>query len=301
MSDHAVSSKIETLLGMARTAEAGQNPQEAERYYTQVLELEPTLALAWFGKGKAAGWQSTINHIRLPETQAAFINALANTPEGEKEEMLAQCMNEMNVLVSTIYGMARKHMLEFVALPQTWIDYINQVGLLLHALDEISIWNPSDRTTLENIVHLCKDNIEGVTYRDQFDNNTPKGWQLSPEYETLMRDRMQAAAHKIQQLDSEYKPPTAEAKKPDNCFVVTATMGDVSHPTVLLMREFRDQWLLCRKWGNIFVRHYYEYGPNAARLISRSRRLRFLSYACIVVPAAWIAKRLLQRSRSKSQ
>ncbi|MDR1165460.1 MAG: zinc-ribbon domain-containing protein [Deltaproteobacteria bacterium] len=57
--------KIETLLGMARTADTAGNFSEAENYYTRVLESDPELSEAWFRKGRAAAWQSTMANMRL--------------------------------------------------------------------------------------------------------------------------------------------------------------------------------------------------------------------------------------------
>ena len=84
-----------------------------------MLELDPTISEAWVGKGKAAGWQSTIVNMRFGEVLAAFSHAIATAPEPEKIATIQSCLNEVNTLVSTLYGMARKHMLEFVSLPNT--------------------------------------------------------------------------------------------------------------------------------------------------------------------------------------
>jgi len=182
----------------------------------------------------------------------------------------------------------------FVALPNIWSEYIKQVAQMLSALETASSWLPTDRTTLENIVHLCKDNIEGVTFRDKFNKNSPKAWHLSPQYESLMRQKLDAAAKALREIDPTYTAPTAQAKKPDSCFVVTATMGNSQHPTVHLMRIFRDQWILKRRGGKQLISWYYKHGPVAAKFISERRWLRILSYMLIVAPAAWLARRLIR-------
>jgi len=78
------------------------------------------------------------------------------------------------------------------------------------------------------------------------------------------------------------------------CFVATATMGDYNHPIVLQLSEFRDQWLLQRKWGQQFVKYYYEYGPYPAQAIAKSQWLRKVCYYAIVRPLAFIANVLLK-------
>ena len=94
-------------------------------------------------------------------------------------------------------------------------------------------------------------------------------------------------------IDPSYAPPAIEKKKADACFVVTATIGDADHPTVALLRRFRDEWVLERFWGTAFVAWYYRHGPRAAEFIARQPLRRRLSLQIIVRPAAWVARRLL--------
>lgn len=285
---------VANLLGLARTAVVGGNLGEAESYFSRVLELDPTVSEAWLGKGKSAGWQSTILNIRLGEVLAAFGHSIGTAPQSSRAAAIQSCLHEVNALVVAIHVMARKHMTEFISAPNSWANYLAQVGQLLDALEAASTWNPGDRTTLENIVRLCKDNIEGVKYRDPFENNAAKAWHLSPQYEALIRGKMERASQALREIDPGYVPPVAEAKKPDACFVVTATMGDEHHPTVGLIRRLRDDWMLTFPSGKKAVALYYRYSPPVARFIGRKLWRRALSYVLVVAPAAWLARRLLK-------
>lgn len=288
---------ISNLLGMAKTAELAGNNEEAHGYFNRVLEIDPRLSEAWLGKGKAAGWQSTMANIRLPETIVAFGHAIATADPNRKQAVTKQSMDEVNRIVTAIYSISRNHMLEFVALDRTWPDYLNQVAQLLEGLDGALGWAPNDVTTLENVVHLCKDNIEGVTYRDQFNQNAPGSAHLSPEYETLLKGKLTAAADRLKQIDPTYQPPTIEKKQADACFVVTATMGDFNHPTVSLLRKFRDRHLMTNRWGRSFVQRYYVFGPIAANAIESSNLRKRISFAVIVKPAELLAKTIMRFDR----
>lgn len=296
VNSHAPSSPtVLNLLGMARTAMTAGNQAEAESYYNRVLELDPEISEAWIGKGKSAGWQSTLSNMRFGEILTCFGHAIATASPEEKDATIESCVFEINHLVVTLYGMSRKHMLEFVSLPDTWPAYISNVGAMLSTLETTSSWRPSERTTLENIVHLCKDNIEGVAYRDELDRNLPKSWKLSDQYEAQLRQKMDEAAKAIRLLDPEYIAPQAETKKPDACFVVTATMGEADHPTVVFLRRFRDEWLLRKPGGRSFVSWYYKHGPKAAAFVSVSRARRRISYFVLVKPLSFVAHLLMAR------
>ncbi len=76
------------------------------------------------------------------------------------------------------------------------------------------------------------------------------------------------------------------------CFVATATMGDYKHPTVRELQKFREDYLLHREWGRIFVRVYYKWGPCFASVIENNYWFRKLSYLFIVKPLLFIAVKL---------
>lgn len=261
----APAATLSTLLGLAHTAMAAGNSVEATEYYNRVLESDPRNSQAWLGKGKAAGWQSSLANIRLPEMLMAFNHSIANSIDDEKAATAQEASIEVNRLVVTLYGMGRKHMLEYVALPNIWPAYVQQVAQMVDALSTVINWLPNDRITLDNLVQLCKDNIEGVKYRDTFDNNIAKAWALAPAYEQTLRGILNSSIEKLKVIDPAYEAPSIEKKTADACFVVTATMGDFDHPTVTFMRHFRDTWLLNRPWGKRFVDWYYIEGPSAAR------------------------------------
>ena len=73
-----------------------------------------------------------------------------------------------------------------------------------------------------------------------------------------------------------------ESKKP--CFVATAVLGHYNHPIVIDLREFRDNWLLKRKWGVKFTEWYYLNGPKASKLIEKSFFLKKITFILLIKP-----------------
>ncbi len=73
------------------------------------------------------------------------------------------------------------------------------------------------------------------------------------------------------------------------CFIATATMGDYNHPSVIILRDFRDNFLMKKAWGVTFVNWYYIKGPFYAKIIEKSMLLKKLSYWLIVKPLVFIS------------
>lgn len=71
------------------------------------------------------------------------------------------------------------------------------------------------------------------------------------------------------------KTATCEtAVKIDECFIATAAYGSKFEPAVVLLRHFRDDYLLNNKFGKSFVEFYYKHSPPIAKFIAHSAVLK---------------------------
>lgn len=60
----------------------------------------------------------------------------------------------------------------------------------------------------------------------------------------------------------------------DECFIATASFGSKFQPAVVLLRQFRDNYLLTNAWGKAFVNFYYRNSPPIAAFIAQSEPLK---------------------------
>ena len=79
------------------------------------------------------------------------------------------------------------------------------------------------------------------------------------------------------------------------CFIATAAYGSYLEPQVVVLREFRDKFLLTNGPGRAFVGLYYRYSPPAARFISEDPYLRAITRV-VLTPLIYISKFLLYAS-----
>ena len=100
-----------TTIQLAKAAQEAGNHDEANRYWTSILECDPLDAEAWIGKGLSAGWKSTLANNRLDETRQAFEKALAI--EGLDEELLFKMLFDGVKLAQGLLNHAASHCAEF--------------------------------------------------------------------------------------------------------------------------------------------------------------------------------------------
>lgn len=104
---------IENYLNIARNAYDADNKVEAEQYCNKILEIDNNHYAAWLLKGKAAGWQSTIAHLRIEEAINCFTKAVDNAPEEQLETVKKEAASETSSLTSALITMCCKNFVNF--------------------------------------------------------------------------------------------------------------------------------------------------------------------------------------------
>lgn len=189
---------LDNLLGMAKTAELAKNNAEATQYYNRVLEIDPTVWEAWIGKGRAAGWQSTLAEPRVNEMMVAFANAIGCAGAEEQQTVAHLAATVATHVILEIYGMAEQHNADHGnAVPAARATYLSVSEGLLAALKTVSEWRPEFRPTLELEVRIA---------RDLLNLGVAEPWK------TTIREHMDRANAEIEDIDPDYKRPALAAQ-----------------------------------------------------------------------------------------
>jgi hypothetical protein len=99
------------------------------------------------------------------------------------------------------------------------------------------------------------------------------------------------AALTIVDNDSNTSPKPNPDEGSDNgfCFIATAAYGSYLAPEVLVLRNFRDEYLLTNQLGQQFVKFYYETSPGIANYIRQHELLRSIT-RWLLTPIVYIIK-----------
>ena len=104
---------IANYLDMARNAQDAGNNKEADEYCNRIIEMDVNNWEAWFLKGKAVGWQSTLANNRISESVNAFSKALEFCPDEKKKELGEQCKAEVEKLHAALLTVRVKNFAEY--------------------------------------------------------------------------------------------------------------------------------------------------------------------------------------------
>lgn len=84
-------------------------------------------------------------------------------------------------------------------------------------------------------------------------------------------------------------------QKKSGCFIATAVYGSPYANEVILLKEFRDNWLLNFKLGKLFVAFYYWISPPIANQIVKSNSLKAFTKSMLIIPLIKIANHLKRK------
>ena len=147
---------------------------------------------------------------------------------------------------------------------------------------------PEPHLILGIVYNLAKDRERAISHFETYFRLVESTPSPSPMDELMT----QIVRQTLVSLRSEIPQPT-EAEQ-SRCFVATAVYGNVDHPDVLLLREFRDEVLLPSALGRAFISFYYSTSPFLVASI-RTERAKSIIKTLVIRPAIWIVRNRLDK------
>lgn len=265
-------------LTLGQVAADSGNHAEAYKYFSMVLEVEPTNSDAWQKKGTSAGWQSNLSSLRFTEMITCHQKALEfATNEGEAEVIKMMSAMEQLLIAKAVFELSTQHTIQFIGAPNAKFEHVDRCKEVIRLCEHSASLYGEDLNAARLIVEIASrfKSLGGLSSdeRSYFDSKRAK-----------YQSQIEPVAHNTSQ-------PTGDAS---GCFVITATMGDQNHPHVHTLRTFREQILAKTSLGKRFIQWYATNGPGVAKLIAASPFARVLSYFLIVIPCALTARATLR-------
>ncbi len=222
---------------LAKAAADAGNHDEAYRYFTKILEVNPKDPDAWFGKAVAAGWGSGLRGDRYDEMLSGIQRAVDNAPDDKKGKLSRKGAKAILGVTLAYFKLSIKHTAEYIALDDTWKEHIQRCISMLFALKAANLLDPKNREVLENGIQLTKSMIEGVEYQDPYDTDSDgdpktKVKHLPEAVEQDIRKEMDDFVAKLKAMDPNYQAPTIEKAGGEitaggvlGCLVIVIALG----------------------------------------------------------------------------
>jgi hypothetical protein len=315
-----------SLFHVGMVALASQNPTEAYRCFSSVVEADSKRWDAWAGKAKAAGWMSTMANYRWPEMEACAKAAVALCPAGERPALVTSLTAETLQLAITMHNIAYEHVKNHgvIVLPEAFgMGVLKKAKPMPAVIDSYFNVVIAAITASANAIALAEAHSVGSAglYKQLFSmakNVFIHGAVVRPEASSgygvvnlifpmskreMVDDLVGNLLANARNYDSSIPDPREESKAinaaapKSGCYIATAALGTPDHPQLDVLRSFRDIVLASNVLGRAFIAIYYRLSPPLANLISKSIILRWITRIIVVRPSLRVARRSLQRHR----
>jgi hypothetical protein len=198
---HPPDAQLAKLFLLANAAAEANNQQEAYKYFTQALEHDPVNPDAWFGKGRAIGWMSTINEIKSVEIVAAFSNAIQYAPAIRRNELQTQCAETLHRIVKACHKLNAAHLNTFIKVDGTWPHYIGNLNLLISLLTYAHSCDPGNRAVIYSIVEIAEDTIRSFSFSAGGAGLLRKTFKMPANYVASTRAKIEEYNAKLQAIE----------------------------------------------------------------------------------------------------
>ncbi len=274
--DNETIQKLQNIITLIESSMIAENFNEAYDYCNKALEINADLSEVWENKAICSFWKSTVKDVAYNNAKeiTTYLNkakkcsSVSKTIEANSKiiakELFQLCRNwykSEQPINGDEYSLAQtEFLIKVIRLHKVCYEINPELNYLKAGINELWIPTSSSPLLLKNIIRYQK-----TTDRES----------IISEFESI-----------IKKFDSNYEAP----KQKGNCFIATATMGSYDHPEVMELRNFRDNWILEKKWGEGFVAWYYHYGSIAAKSIEKSFVLKKICYLLIVKPLVYLSR-----------
>lgn len=236
------SGELANLYQIARSSRDNQNYANAEKFYGQILVLDPT---SWEAAFYTTYSQSmnykkegiSVSANRLRNCESSVLNLIINTHYTAEERR--QCVKEVGEKLAEISN-------------SFYID------ILAHAFEyeHIDVMSLS----AAEMVYQYGDLVIQL-FGDEYgiDIAVPcweKGTMLARAYPE--KGHVNEYIEKIRRFNPDYQMPS---DKKGGCYIATAVYGSYDCPQVWTLRRYRDNTLAETWYGRAFIRFYYAISP----------------------------------------
>lgn len=220
--------KMDNYYFMAESAYDAGNKREAENYCNKIIEVKPKDYKAWFLKGRAAGWQSTVANPRIEEAANCFNKAIEYAPKDKISEVKTDSASEIIDLTLALFDMCRDNLKEH--------GFVNNINSLWKAIQytqhyacvfmrkcdveevEIARFNENIASDVQHAVNMASIGNEAYKYMHDSTNARDRATEEFKGYVALMEKAIEIGTDNKAILIKRYKDLISLKRSLRNCY-----------------------------------------------------------------------------------
>ena len=267
------SSELNGLWTLARRARSERNYESAERYYAQILTMDPNsweaniLSTIYSGMNSSKPYNSSKSVCGSIKTSLNMLKSSTNA--NNYGDALALIYNELNPLAINIYNIANKEFYDAVNDDiaagksqrnfQILIERLRGASAVFDAGIDIlyqyaaSVLNTFGEQYSNYAVAALKKAIEMYSKIHE-----------APGQKYINEERLKQMIATTKAYDPKYQQPKNTSGK-SGCYVATAVYGTYDCPQVWTLRRYRDYTLAESWYGRLFIHTYYAISPTIVK------------------------------------
>lgn len=289
---------INKLFRLAQVAEKGRNYVEGTKYYSKILEYDSENISAWFGKARCVVWNGNIHKQTLDEA-TSYVKIGLEFGKGRTGEL----DNTLWHISAAAADYSRK-VVEFLVEEKERKHEPPKVEPLANAAT-----NAANNRLINNLNQKLLSEYFPIIFRSlafcwsiSFSENVGKNIYQSI---SNIRDLSFLDNDSSKYVDKYFFPIVTEIKlkypnlplpkERKKCYIATAAMGDIDHPYVETLRNYRDLFLSSNFLGKIFINFYYHVSPFFAEIIASNELLKRITKIILIKPLYKFANNSLRK------
>lgn len=265
-----------------------ENFEQAQIYFSKVLEIDTTDWKATFYNGVCSSKLSNLAEFRLKDSvnsaQLAIkiIQNLAISKE-KKQEKIIEILSVVNSVAISYQEISFNHYNQYWEMESSVTELIIRLQICneayVYCFDVINEYelNATKIQILlsKNIISSC---VEICRFRDY--KMFVKGTELVRQYRLSLENRQKYIniyhdkVAFVKKNEPSYIAPSIEDKdmiKSEGCYIATSIYGTYDCPELWTLRRFRDNILYDSFFGRAFIKFYYFTSPKVIKIFGKSQ------------------------------
>lgn len=279
--------EINNLFQLAEMSFDGKNYSDAYSKFSQIVENDINNVEGWIGKGLSAGYLATADKNTLSEV-STILNHLSKSELSEVQK---------KKIADNIINMVRDYISVLIKSTKEQLNIKNNKPMATGELYAVrSVSDTADRYEVNNTI--CVNVISALEFSNKashYNNSTDTkkeqinlidkfltevNNEIHRDHKTKILDIRTKIAEEVKKEDPNFV--TAAPQKSDGCYIATHIYGDYNNDNVIVLRNFRDNFLRKSKFGSVMVNVYYLLSPKLVNILRGQKKInKFIKFSIL--------------------